>query len=226
MVYFFVGRWTGHRATVCQNGPFYRRARACPSPCTDRGETLSDARMASEGPRATVARTARCIVGRGPVPRHANLGPRATVGELRPFCRSRAPALGPVAIRRSQSTEGNTRVWPSPAIAGDRPPRYGSQNGPFYRRARACPSPCTDREGQALALRARKKKSAGDRPPRYGDREIAGDRPPRYGIQNGYFCRFTSPNVVSIRLDAETGPGNNRVTNVTRFPSNATSSIW
>ena len=34
-------------------------------------------------------------------------------------------------------------------IAGDRPPRYGnrtvsSQNGPFPRRARACPSPCCD----------------------------------------------------------------------------------
>ena len=47
-------------------------------------------------------------------------------------------------------------------IAGDRPPRYGIvrvswQNGPLYRRARACPSPGlglpNDRGGQAPALR-------------------------------------------------------------------------
>ena len=57
-------------------------------------------------------------------------------------------------------------------------------------------------------------------------REIAGDRPPRYGIRNGYSRFFNAPNVVSIRLDAETGPGNNRVTNVSGLPSNATSSIW
>ena len=34
------------------------------------GETLSDARVASEGPRATVKKTLRGTVGRGPVPRH------------------------------------------------------------------------------------------------------------------------------------------------------------
>ena len=41
-----------------------------------------------------------------------------------------------------------------------------------------------------------------------------------------YSCRcFTAPNVVSIRLAAETGPRNRRVANVSRLPSNATSSI-
>ncbi len=63
-------RGTGPRATMKKR--VYRRARACPSPCLDRngewpwsvddfragraiaGETLSPARMAGEGPRATV----------------------------------------------------------------------------------------------------------------------------------------------------------------------------
>ena len=70
-------------------------------------------RSRGTGPRATGAGTARFIVGRGPVPRHA------------PIARE---------IRSAPET-----------IAGDRPPRYGSLSGPFYRRARACPSPCTDR---------------------------------------------------------------------------------
>ena len=35
------------------------------------GETLSDARVASEGPRATVKKTPPLHVGRGPVPRRA-----------------------------------------------------------------------------------------------------------------------------------------------------------
>ena len=40
------------------------------------------------------------------------------------------------------------------AIAGDRPPRYGTKNGAFHRRARACPSPCLDRNGKCLGRRA------------------------------------------------------------------------
>ena len=137
-------------------------------------------RSRGTGPRATVARTARFTVGRGTGPRHAAIAeeirsePETLAGDRpprygsqnRPFCRSRAPALDPIAIRRSQTTEGSTRVCPSPAIAGDRPPRYGIRNVPFYRRARACPSPCNDREGQALALRARKKKNARGTNPR------------------------------------------------------------
>ena len=65
-------------------------------------------------------------------------------------------------------------------IAGDRPPRYGIQNGLVSRRARACPSPCTDRGGNPLGC------VEGIRGPRaMGPETIAGDRPPRYGIRNG-----------------------------------------
>ena len=58
------------------------------------GETRSDARMASEGPRATVLRTLPGPVGRGPVPRHAAVY-RKIAGETRSDARmaSEGPAL-------------------------------------------------------------------------------------------------------------------------------------
>ena len=84
-------------------------------------------------------------VGRGPLPRHAMIA-----GD-------RPPRYG------------------DREIAGDRPPRYGIQTGFFYRRARACPSPCCGlsevRGGNPLGCA-------------YGIRG-----PPRYGIQNGSFYR-------------------------------------
>ena len=83
--------------------PLHRRARACPSPCCDRGldrqvrrrrgsvppvprhaaiagETLSDARMASEGPRATGKKTV-------------------------PFTVAGAPDSDPFGLRRARTTE-------------------------------------------------------------------------------------------------------------------------
>ena len=54
-------------------------------------------------------------------------------------------------------------VWGTRTIAGDRPPRYGEKKRAVYRRARACPSPCKDRGGQAPALRS-KEKSRGTGP--------------------------------------------------------------
>ena len=129
-------------------------------------------RSRGTGPRATVRRTARFPVGRGPVPRHATIAretrsePETIAGDRpprygiqnRPFCRSRSPDLDPIAIRRSQTTEGARGTGPAlrarkKKCAGDRPPRYGIRNVSFYRRARACPSPCNDRGGQAPALR-------------------------------------------------------------------------
>ena len=93
-------------------------------------------RSRGTGPRATVFGTARFTVGRGPVPRHAPIA-----GETRSDARM---AEGP------RATEPET-------IAGDRPPRYGIQHAPLYRRARACPSPCCVN-----------RKIARDRPSRYG----------------------------------------------------------
>ena len=39
-------------------------------------------------------------------------------------------------------------------IARDRPSRYGKKTSPFHRRARACPSPCLDRERNGVGWRA------------------------------------------------------------------------
>ena len=79
-------------------------------------------RSRGTGPRATVSGTARFIVGRGPVPRHATIAAE-TRSEAR---RAEAP-----------------RAMEPETIAGDRPPRDGIRDGSFYRRARACPSPCS-----------------------------------------------------------------------------------
>ena len=110
------------------------------------------------------------------------------------------------AYRRAWALACHTRMragFPRPAtIAGDRPPRYGPRRVSVYRRARACPSPCSDRGGQAPALRA-KGVSADRRAwalgchtrmragfPRHAT--IAGDRPPRYGPK-GFQSRGTGP---------------------------------
>ena len=95
-------------------------------------------RSRGTGPRPTVARTVSFTVGRGPVPRHAPIA-----GETH-------------SDARMETSEGPRATEPE-TIAGDRPPRYGSQNGSLSRRARACPSPCCGltetRGGQAPALR-------------------------------------------------------------------------
>ena len=119
------------------------------------------------------------IVGRGPVPRHARSPQRHREGQAlaiqaRTKKNARGQAPAPRNLKRSRGT-GPRATKPrtaslivgrgpvprqrsvSPTIAGDRPPRYGTQNGPSYRRARACPSPCCglpeNRGGQAHALR-------------------------------------------------------------------------
>ena len=115
-----------------RNSHSYRRARACPSPGTDREETHSDTQ--SRRPRATEPETiagdrpprygtgtAALTVGRGPVPRHATI--------------ARKPDRRPRATRYGAC---NDRGGQAPAL------RY--RNSRAYRRARACPSPCNDRE--------------------------------------------------------------------------------
>ena len=114
-------------------------------------------------------------VGRGPVPRHA-----AIAGDRPPrygnrngsfLRRARAcPSPCPDLVKdRSSGSPDSERVdgkktarvtvgrgpvprhrSHTPTIAGDRPPRYGNRNGSFLRRARACPSPCSDRGGNPL----------------------------------------------------------------------------
>ena len=117
-------RARGHHLFVGR-GPVPRHATRIPTIAGDRppryGEKRMPLRSRGTGPRATGLRTVPCTVGRGPVPRHA---PRI------------------------------------PTIAGDRPPRYGTGGtvfslddrggqapalrdpAVFFRRARACPSPC------------------------------------------------------------------------------------
>ena len=135
-------------------------------------------RSRGTGPRATVRKTARFTVGRGPVPRHPECiersrgpVPRATVSRTARLIIGRgpvprhAPIAGETLSDARMASEGPRATEPE-TIAWACPPRYGIQNGPFYRRARACPSPCTDREEQALALWARKKKNARGTDPR------------------------------------------------------------
>ena len=58
----------------------------------------------------------------------------------------------------------------------------------------------------------------------YRERRTRGTGP-RATATSLYFACFTSPNVVNARCAGETGPRNRRVTNVSRFPPNETSSI-
>ena len=67
------------------------------------GETRSDARVASEGPRATGKKNARVTVGRGPVPRHALRNP-TLAGETRSDAR--------VASERPRATGKKTPALP------------------------------------------------------------------------------------------------------------------
>ena len=100
-------------------------------------------------------------VARGPVPRERTRE-KISSGPKGP----RERAVGQECPRLIHSGAGAPELQMSAgrAITGDRPPRYGTNNGPFHRRARACPSPCNDRGGQAPALRARTKKARGTSP--------------------------------------------------------------
>ena len=147
--------------------------------------------------------------------RSRGTGPRATVSGTVPFTVGRgfvprrAPIAGkPARIRGGprghalRSLKRSRGTGPRATVSGTASLTVG--RGPVPRRALGH---ARDRGGNPLGCAC----------------GIRG--PPRYGEKNGYFCRFTSPNVVSIRFDAETGPRNSRVANVAGLPSNATSSI-
>ena len=115
--------------------------------------------------------------------RSRGTGPRATA-QAAPF------------HRRARARAGfHTRIragFPRHAIAGDRPPRYGS-GCPFHRRARACPSPCLDlvKERSSGSPNPERAPIAGDRPPRYGSGKIRRSCPTEKG---------GSETVVRVRL--------------------------
>ena len=122
---------------MCKTVSVYRRARACPSPCLDRngnrpwlafGFRLGLTLAGDRPPRYGLQGRLRFTVGRGPVPRHASVEETALVG-----------------VRFSRGS--NDRGGQAPALRCARP-------SPFHRRARACPSPCLDREGNGVGLRA------------------------------------------------------------------------
>ena len=178
-----VGRGPVPRHAAIAGAPFgIRRSRTTvpvPRHLTLAGETRSDARVASEGPRATVSRAAPFPVGRGTGPRHV------------------AIAGAPFGIRRSRTT---VPVPHRAAIAGDRPPRYGLQGRLRFTVGRGpVPRHASVREGLAGETRSDARMasegpratvsraapfSVGRGPvPRHASvREgLAGDRPPRYG---------------------------------------------
>ena len=77
----------------------YRRARACPSPCNDRG---------GQAPALRLSRPSPCIVGLGPSDA------------------TRASERVPLAMQRSRGT--GTRATVTETIARDRPSRYGNRD--------------------------------------------------------------------------------------------------
>ena len=98
------------------------------------------------------------IVGRGPVPRHA------TIAEDRPPHYEKKRHL--IVDQRSRGTGPRTTM---------------KKNATPQRSARACPSPCNDRGGQAPALQKKRHPRNVGRGPVPRHATIAGDRPTRYG---------------------------------------------
>ena len=77
--------------------------------------------------------------------RSRGTGPRATVKKtpLLHVGRGAGPRHAPIARETRSHARMETSEGPCATV----------KNGPLHRRARACPSPCTDRGGQAPALR-------------------------------------------------------------------------
>ena len=104
-------------------------------------------------------------VGRGPVPR-----------QRRSHRRAESPDPDMFAIRRSRTT-GACLARPRRS-RGTGPRATGPQHLPFYRRARACPSPCPRHAGKLFAIR--RSRTTGAAPlcrSRSPDLDLFGSRP-------------------------------------------------
>ena len=78
------------------------------------GETRSDARVASEGPRATIENAIPFIVGRGPVPRRASAGETALAGVQ--FSRRSSDRGGQAPALRTNLANRANPVNPAPLL--------------------------------------------------------------------------------------------------------------
>ncbi len=158
-------RGTGPRATVCKAVSFYRRARACPSPCLDRGgkrrwlacvfrvgRTIAGDRP----PRYGMQGRLRFTVGRGPVPR------RASIGTGNGLCRR--------GFRAGR------------ALAGDRPPRYGETETVSRLIRSGSGDPELQSPAPILLIVIILQILLHSGPRLWGTREKAEDRPPRRGV--------------------------------------------
>ena len=133
------------RAAMKKAAP-YRRARACPSPCNDRG---------GQAPALRVSRPFPLTVGRGPVPRRATIAKETALVCVR-FSRGSGDRGGQApALRLSRPSPLHRRAW---ALGCHTRIREG-----FPRRASIAGEPAlvcvrfsrrsNDRGGQAPALR-------------------------------------------------------------------------
>ena len=107
------------------------------------GETRSDARMASEGPRTTKKIT--------PLHRRARACPS-------PAFDLHADSVGQDRLILTRLRSGDRKLQRGEIHigtmdnAGDRPPRYEKKRPPPHRRARACPSPSLALQKTSLVL--------------------------------------------------------------------------
>ena len=132
--HFRVGIWRSRTTEEMRVSLFYRRARACPSPCY-----RARARSRGTGPRATVGEAAPS--------RRARACPSPCPSGARTLAGDRPPRYG----EKNVPFHRRARACPSPchrsegkrpgsafgfragrALAGDRPPRYGKKTPPLH----------------------------------------------------------------------------------------------
>ena len=181
-VHFFVGR--GPVPRHAKTALPHRRARACPSPCNDRGGNPLGCAYGIRGPRATGKN--------GPLHRRARACPSPGSGltKIHSLTLVSDNSRGDREIARDRPSRYRPRTV---IFARDRPSRYRPRAVDF---ARDRPS----RYGPRAVIFARDRPSryrpravifARDRPSRYGPRAVtfARDRPSRYGPRTVVFAK-------------------------------------